>query len=119
MPRFISIAAFLVASLTACGGSAKDTPTSPPVTTLDVFTPGDAFSPFSASVAAGSTVNFHISKAPDGTGHDVIFDASPAGAPANINVVADTVVARTFTARGTFGYTCTVHPGMSGEIVVQ
>jgi len=121
MPRRIAIASLLVASLAACSGSSSDAsmPTSPGVTTVEVFTPGDIFSPFTVAISAGSTVRFNIAKAPDGTGHNVIFDASPAGAPANINVVADTVIARTFNSRGTFGYSCTVHPGMAGEIVVQ
>ena len=49
----------------------------------------------------------------------VIFSHAVAGYPADINVVRDQVVARTFSAKGTFSYTCTVHPGMNGEIVVQ
>ena len=49
----------------------------------------------------------------------MIFSKTVAGFPADINVVQNLVVARTFATRGTFSYTCTVHPGMDGEIVVQ
>lgn len=100
----------------------SDKATSPSAGTADVFTPGATFSPFSASVAAGGTVNFHISRAPDGDGHNVIFDHTVTGAPDDINIVntpEPTVVSRVFKTRGTFSYFCTVHPGMAGEVVVQ
>jgi plastocyanin len=98
-----------------CGGSGGTDPgtTPPPGSAPEVFTPGSVFSPFSLSVAVGDSVRFNISAS-----HNVIF-RSVAGAPANINVVTDAVVVRRFTARGTFPYDCTVHPGMSGEIVVK
>jgi plastocyanin len=117
---FIRIACtcFLVAVLAGCAASDSATAPATP-TTVDVFTTGDSFSPFSVVIPVGSTVRFNIAQAPDGTGHNVIFAASPAGAPANINVVTDTLIARTFAVSGTFSYSCTVHPGMTGEIVVQ
>ena len=83
-------------------------------TPSDVYTPGNVFSPFSTVIAAGGTVRFNIS----GDQHNVIFSAVT-GAPANVNVVQNIVVSRTFTTRGTFPYDCTVHPGMSGQVVVQ
>lgn len=116
--------ALLTVTLAACSGSDSastppTSPTSPAPTTVDIFTPGDAFSPFTVTVGVGSTLRFNIAFAPDGTGHDVIFAASPAGAPANINVVGDTIISRVFNTRGTFAYQCTVHPGMTGQVVVQ
>jgi len=108
----------LIVALAACA-SHDTSPTSPAPTTVDIFTPGNVFSPFSVTVGVGSTVRFNIARASDGTGHNAIFGASPAGAPADINIVADTVVSRVFTARGTFEYVCTVHPGMTGEVVVK
>jgi plastocyanin len=108
----------LAVAFAACTSSGAP-PTSPAPTTVDVFTPGNVFSPFSITVGVGSTVRFNISRAPDGTGHNAIFGATPAGAPADINIVADTVVSRVFGARGTFEYICTVHPGMTGEVVVK
>ena len=112
MQRFSLLVAVAVIG---CGGS--DAPTTPPPgggTTAEVFTPGNTFSPFSTTIAVGASVRFNITGVP----HNVIF-ASVAGAPADINLVSNVVVTRTFNTRGTFPYDCTVHPGMSGQVVVQ
>lgn len=101
-------------ALLGCAGGG-DGPSAPAPTTVDVFTPGNNFSPFSARVTAGSVVRFNIF----GDDHNVIFSRTVAGFPADINVVKDVVVARTFGTKGTFSYACTVHPGMNGEVVVQ
>jgi plastocyanin len=114
------VALSVVLSVTSsCGGS--DGPSSPPVTTnksYDVFTLPSAFSPNTLQIAPGDTVRFSISPAPNGEGHDVTFDAK-AGAPANIKVTLSGTIPRVFTTRGTFHYNCFVHPGMSGDVVVQ
>jgi plastocyanin len=111
--------ALLLAGLSACsehGTAPSDAPTE-----IDVFTPGNLYSPFTATVARGGAVHFHIARALDGDGHNVIFNRAGggAGAPADVPVVADTVVTRAFQTRGTFPYYCTVHPGMAGEVVVR
>ncbi|MEO5568853.1 MAG: hypothetical protein ABIR92_10185 [Gemmatimonadaceae bacterium] len=85
----------------------------PPI--LDVFTPGNTFSPFTATIPVGGTVRFNIF----GDDHNVIFARATAGAPSDINIVKDVMVERAFSAVGTFPYSCTVHPGMNGEIVVR
>jgi plastocyanin len=103
----ISLAAIAVA---ACSDSHSTEPVP-----VDVFTPGLVFSPFSTTIAAGGSVRFHIT----GDEHNVIFSTAVPGAPPDINVVKDQTVSRTFSIRGTFPYDCTVHPGMSGEIVVR
>jgi plastocyanin len=96
-----------------------DEPVAPNDDVIDVFTPGEIFTPFSAEITVGGTVRFHMSRATDGLGHNAIFSKAVPGAPADVNVVVDTVVSRVFMTRGTFGYICTVHPGMAGEVVVQ
>lgn len=102
-------------AVVACGGG-SDPGTAPvPAAPVDVFTPGTVFSPFSATIPVGGTVRFNIS----GAAHNVKFDRTTAGAPADIPVVSDVVVARTFGTQGTFAYDCTVHPGMSGQVVVK
>jgi len=85
---------------------------------VDVYTLSTAFSPNFVQIAAGDTVLFHIVPSNNGEGHDVTFDAK-AGAPANIKVTLTGDIPRVFAARGTFHYNCFVHPGMSGDIVVQ
>ncbi len=100
----------------SCGSDAAATqPLLPPAeNTANVFTPGNVFSPFSTTINVGGTVRFNISGDP----HNVIFKRI-AGAPSDVNVVSGTIVSRTFPAAGTFTYDCTVHPGMSGQVVVR
>lgn len=115
----IVFAAALAAA--ACGGSdGSTTPVPLPTTnkTVDVFTLSSAFSPTSVSLNVGDTVRFNIVVASNGEGHDVTFDAKT-GAPANIPVTKTGTISRVFTTRGTFHYNCFVHPGMSGDVVVQ
>lgn len=105
-------------AIVGCGGSdAPPVTTAPPVVpaTAEVFTPGNTFSPFSTTIAVGQSVKFNITGVP----HNVIFAKSPPGAPADINIVSNVSVTRTFATRGTFPYDCTVHQGMSGQVVVQ
>ena len=119
------VLAILCAALAACSKSESPTanptenptsnPTTPAVTTFDVYTPGNTFSPFSLRVTRGSTVRFNIY----GENHNVIFGRGTYGAPTDINVVKDVVVSRQFSTTGSFSYSCTVHPGMTGEIVVM
>jgi plastocyanin len=119
-PAALGGALLLTLLVTACGGGGDAAPTNPTPTrpdTLDVFTPGNVFSPTSAEIGRGGTIRFRISESPDGRGHNVIFNRT--GAPTNIPVVKDTTVPRTFTNAGTFPYTCTVHPGMDGEVIVR
>jgi plastocyanin len=110
----------MVAGAAFIGCSAKDAPTTAPPngSVADVYTIGSVFSPFTTEIEAGGTVRFHITLAPDGFGHNALFDGA-AGAPADINIVADTTVSRIFATPGTYQYVCTVHPGMAGEIVVH
>ena len=110
-PRLTRILGVL--AISASLGCDRTTEPEPPV--VDVYTPGNTFSPFSATIAVGGVVRFHIF----GDEHNVIFEPNTPGAPANVNIVRDVVVERTFAAVGDFPYSCTVHPGMTGEIVVR
>jgi plastocyanin len=109
------VAAALV--FAACAGD--DNVIAPVDDVVDVYTPGAVFTPFTAEISAGGTVRFHMARASDGDGHNAIFSKAVPGAPEDVNIVADTVVSRVFATRGTFGYICTVHPGMAGEVVVH
>jgi plastocyanin len=107
--------------LVACGGG-SDRPTDPSPTrpdTLDVFTPGNVFSPTSAEIRRGGTIRFRLSESPDGRGHNVVFTGGVPGAPESIPVLKDTTVLRTFTQTGTYPYSCFVHPGMDGDVIVK
>jgi plastocyanin len=112
---FVPILAFAIVAA-SCG---DDGSVAPEAGVVDVYTPGSVFTPFTAEISVGGSVRFHMTRAPDGDGHNAIFSKIAPGAPEDINIVADTVVTRAFNTRGTFGYVCTVHPGMVGEVVVQ
>lgn len=76
--------------------------------------PSTTFTPASVDISSGGTVTWTF-----GTlAHNVTFGAQ-AGAPASIATSANTDVPRTFNSAGTFGYNCTIHPGMSGTVVVH
>ena len=103
-------------ALAACGG---DKVSSPSTDVVDVYASGSIFTPPSAEIGVGGTVRFHMVATSDGEGHNAIFNRLVAGAPADINIVVNETVSRTFNTRGTFAYICTVHPGMSGDVVVH
>lgn len=115
----ISLAATTLVLIAACGGGDSSTnPSGTPNKTVDVFTVNEAFSPTVVQINAGDTVRFNIVPALNGDGHDVTFDATT-GAPANIPVTLNGVIARVFKTSGAFHYNCFVHPGMSGDVDVQ
>ncbi len=102
----------------ACGSDNGPTSTNSTNKSYDVYTVATAFSPSTLTINTGDTVVFHITKAPDGDGHDVTFDGT-AGAPANIKVTLTGDIARVFNTRGSFRYNCFVHPGMTGDVQVK
>jgi len=119
MRVFMFAALFLTALTAGCGSDGGTT--TPPTSgnkTVDVFTLSSAFSPNFVQIAQGDTVRFTIRPAQNGEGHDVTFNATP-GAPPNIKVTLNAVIPLVFSTKGTFHYNCFVHPGMSGDIVVQ
>jgi plastocyanin len=50
------------------------------------------------------------------TQHNVTFNGG--GAPQDIGNSTNTTVARTFNAAGSFSYSCTLHSGMNGSVLV-
>jgi len=102
------------AALLACGGSDSTTGTNNNnnnAATINA-TNADTFNPSTLTVTAGTTVTFVFQQVT----HNVTFVGS--GAPANIPDAVNTSVTRTFPTAGTFNFTCTLHPGMAGTVVV-
>jgi trimeric autotransporter adhesin len=76
---------------------------------------GVVFDPLQVDITAGGTVTWAFATLT----HNVTFSGGTAGTPANIGNTSSASVARTFTTAGTFNYTCTLHAGMNGTVVVH
>ena len=106
----------ITASSGGINGTAAITVTAAPVfpATASVSTgPGNVFTPASVDIAINGTVSWTF-----GATHNVTFDAV-SGAPANIGNSSGATVARTFSAAGTFTYQCTLHSGMTAQVIVH
>ena len=90
--------------------------------TSDVRVSGFSFSPSSVTIAPGDTVSWTFA-GPDlnhsvtsDAGQAESFDSDPVGSP--LHAPGDTF-SHTFSATGSFGYFCKVHPSMRGRVTVQ
>lgn len=75
---------------------------------------GTTFTPSQATIRVGQSVLFDF---PDAF-HNVTFQQRT-GKPADIPQTRLEAVTRTFTTAGTFPFDCTLHPGMSGTVIVD
>lgn len=107
----------LLASACGGGGYGSTGPTTTgtnPGTNEIIATSSLTFNPTTLSVARGTTVAFTF----QGVQHTVAF-AAVTGAPADIGATSNASVQRVFGTAGTFGFQCTIHPSMTGTIVVN
>jgi plastocyanin len=74
----------------------------------------NTFTPFTTTIRVGQTVAFDFPS----LAHNVTF-AQRTGKPADIPATQNQTVNRTFTTAGTFPFDCTIHPGMSGQVIVN
>ena len=88
-------------------GSGSNTPAAAMVSIKNM-----AFSPGSLSVMAGATVTWTNS---DTTIHTVTADD---GSFNSGNIAVGATYSRVFSSAGTFSYHCTLHPEMTGKVVV-
>jgi plastocyanin len=80
-----------------------------------VFTmQANTFTPAQATIRAGQSVLFDF----PADLHNVIFQQR-AGKPADIPATSSQAVTRTFSTTGTFPFDCTLHPGMTGTVIVN
>ena len=85
-----------------------------PATASVSTTSGDVFTPGTVTIARGGSVTWTFGV----TIHNVTFQGG-AGVPANIPDRSSTTESRTFSTVGDFSYTCTLHAGMNGQVIVR
>lgn len=73
-----------------------------------------AFTPPTVVVARNATVSYSFGTIT----HNVAFRTA-AGAPSNVPNTSSSTVARVFPTAGDFTYDCTLHGGMTGQVIVR
>ena len=109
------------AALVACGGGSDTTGPGTggpggggPVATTSVDMQGSRFAPAAIRVAPSATVTWTNSDV--GTGHNVIFAGTVGSIPTFANGSRSLQMP---SAAGTYTYSCNLHPGMNGSVLVQ
>jgi plastocyanin len=79
----------------------------------DVFIQGMAFSPSTITVTAGTAVTW--------TNKDAVTHNITSNAPlfSSGGMVQGATYSFTFATAGTYSYTCTIHPSMTGKVIVN
>ena len=112
---WLILAASALVATSACGSDSTvpgNGNGGPPVQTNQVTIGNDFFSVPNIEVPAGTTVTWTWSSG--GTAHNVTFSDVTSG-----NRSGDATYSRQFNTPGTFGYHCTIHPQMTGTVLVQ
>lgn len=107
----------LFASVAACGGDTSEPEALPPNT---VLVRDMQYTPASLTVNVGDTVTWKFDD--KGAVHNVVSAVENINEPKEIdsgNPQSSGEYTHTFTEAGTFDYTCTPHPEMLGQVIVQ
>jgi plastocyanin len=120
----LALMALLAGSVIAysCGGSSSTSPTpvgggggggTPANMTITIagMNGGNSYNPASASVKAGQTVAWHNGDVITHTATGNGFDTGPVPPGGTSSAIM-------FSTAGTFGYHCSIHPSMTGTLVV-
>ena len=103
----------VTATISGKSATARVTVTPAPLA-VTVNMPGLSFTPFRATLKVGGTVSYVF----PAQAHNVLYERVP-GAPADIpGQVANQTVTRRFDTIRLYKYSCSLHPGMDGEVDV-
>lgn len=105
--------ATITATITGIAGTKAVAVAQPTASATVAATTSQTFDPAQVDITAGGTVTFAFSSLT----HNVTFNNT--GSPANIGDTANSNVSRTFPTAGTYPYHCTIHPGMTGTVIVH
>ena len=107
LARLLVVSLALVVVVAACGGDdSSSTSTQPGAVTVK----DNVFQPKKITVAVGDTVTW---KFEGDSAHNVTFDDFAS------KLMKTGEFTHTFDTAGTFKYTCTIHTGMAGSVVVE
>jgi plastocyanin len=102
----MSVAAAILAG---CAADGSDPSSTAPASGTEVRVEDNRFEPANLEIEVGETVTWTWQgRAP----HDVVGDDFDSG------IERDGTFSHTFDEPGTYGYACTLHPGMDGQITV-
>jgi plastocyanin len=107
----IPIEILVISLLLGCSKSSSSSGTGPGPD--EVFIQGMAFNPATLTVPINTTVTWTNK---DGVTHNA---TSTTSAFSSGSLTNGKTYSFTFTTAGTFNYTCTIHPYMTGKVVVQ
>lgn len=110
--RFFFAVVVVALAGSACGGDSTSPGGGPPVQTNQVTIGNNFFSSPNIEVPAGTTVTWTWNSG--STPHNVTFSDASSG-----DKTGGAIYARTFSTPGTFTYHCTIHPEMTGSVLVQ
>jgi plastocyanin len=112
----VTISASLSSGGVTKNGSGSVTIADIPTTASVTATTGQAFTPDKVTIKAGGTVTWVFQN----LAHTVTFNTPvPTGTPADIAASINTSVSRPFSTAGSFSYHCSIHPGMTGVVIVK
>ena len=109
----MTIGLLFFAILNSCSKSSNSSNNNTPPSTNAVSIVNMSFSPSSITVSAGTTVKWtnNDNMTHTVTADDASFDSG--------NITSGSSSSKTFSTVGTYKYHCTIHPSMTGTVVVN